>query len=816
MTDDPAARVLRYASPGRGLLDSLPLGNGVLGALLDGGLPAETIAINHDTLWSGAPGYRDNPAAVEHLPAIRQAARAADYRAADNLARQMQGPFTEAYQPVGTVHLTYLTAGARCYARELSLGQARHDVTSTGRDGAVLKRRSFVSAPAGAFVHHVSGSRPGGITVTLSLSSPHDVGPSMSADTIVVTGRAPSHVEFEAAAGIEPVSYEPGRGIGFALALAVRPVGGTLRREGRSLVVEDADELVVVVVAGTTFRSWDQPPDIPLPDIQSATYCHARRVAGQPVEDLVAEHVKDYGELFNRTALHLGALTDGGQTVTTDERLRSDHNDAGLAALLFDYGRYLLISSSRPGSQPSNLQGIWNTERTPPWNSNWTTNINTQMNYWPAEITGLPECHEPLIDLIEQLAVAGRHTARSYYGARGWTAHHNVDIWRSANPVKGGPQWANWAMGGAWLCQHLWQHYEFSGDRRVLRRIYPVLAGASLFVLDMLGEDSAGHLAVSPATSPEHRFYAPDGELAAVTGGTSMDYWIADELFANTLAAATQLGVTDPVLGEIGHARARLRQPAVGTGGILLEWATELPEEDPGHRHLSHLYGCYPGSQAHSNTSDLRDAGYKALRRRLDHGGGSTGWSLAWVIALLARFGAADEAHEQLQRMTRRFLADNLFGLHPSLDGSPGSGIFQIDANFGVTAAITEMLVASHRDSIDVLPALPAAWPSGSVRGLRTRQRVDVDVRWDAGEVTELTLTLRDDTPREVTVSMPTPSSRLVYADTGAPAACHPDTGNRVRMIDFLRCDRPNRFISGNRVAGGLCHHCAVPVGCRP
>jgi alpha-L-fucosidase 2 len=793
MTDNPVTRILRYTSSAKEPLDGLPLGNGVLGALIDGGLPDETIAINHDTLWSGAPGYRDNPAAVEHLPAIRHATTAADYRAADNLARQMQGPFTEAYQPVGAVHLTYLTDGTRSYVRELSLGQALHDVTSTGRDGAVLRRRSFVSAPAGAFVHHVSGSRQGGITATLRLSSPHDVSTSLSANTIVVSGRAPSHVEFEAPAGTEPVSYEPGRGIGFALAMAVRPVGGTLRREDASLVVENADELVVAVVARTTFGSWDQPPDIPLPDIQSAACRHALRVAGQSVEDLVAEHVKDHGELFNRTALRLGTLADGGHLGTTDERLRSAQNgaeDADLAALLFDYGRYLLIASSRPGSQPSNLQGIWNTERTPPWNSNWTTNINTQMNYWPAEITGLPECHEPLIDLIEQLAVAGRHTARSYYGARGWTTHHNVDIWRSANPVKGGPQWANWAMGGAWLCQHLWQHYEFSGDRGLLDRIYPLLADASRFVLDMLTADSSGQLAVSPATSPEHRFYVADGELAAVTAGTAMDYWIADELFANTLAAATQLGVTAPVLGEISHARARLRRPAVGTGGILLEWATELPEEDPGHRHLSHLYGFYPGSQAHSNPPDLRDAGYKALRRRLDHGGGSTGWSLAWVIALLARFGAADEAHQQLRRMTKQFLTSSLFGLCATGDGQ----VVQLDANFGVTAAITEMLLAGHRDSIDVLPALPPAWPAGSVRGLRTRHRVDVDIRWEAGEVAELTLTSRDGVAREVTVTLPAPSSGLADADTGAPVACGRDTGNRVRLTVLLRPDRSSRL----------------------
>jgi alpha-L-fucosidase 2 len=800
MTEEPRARFLRYGAPATGFLDSLPLGNGTLGALIDGGLPAETITINHDTLWSGRPGYRDNRAAAARLPAIRRAAAAGDYRGADHLARGMQGPFTEAYQPAGTVHLAYRADDARSYVRELSLGTGVHDVRNAGPGGAELRRRSFVSAPAGALVHHVGGSRPAGVTMTLRLSSPHPAEGSLSADAIIIAGRAPSHVEFEPPDGGQPVGYEPGLSTGFALALAVRADGGIVRAEGDRLVIEDSDAVVIAVVAGTTFRRWDQPPDLPLDGVGAAARRHARQVAGRAIEDLLAEHVADHAELFGRVVLRLGDSADGRQpeTAGTDERLRrarTGHDDPDLAALAFDYGRYLLIASSRAGSQASTLQGIWNADRTPPWNSNWTTNINTQMNYWPAETTGLPECHEPLIALVEQLAVSGRHTARVYYGARGWAAHHNVDIWRAANPVSGGPQWANWAMGGAWLCRHLWQHYEFGrGDRGFLRRIYPVLADASRFVLDLLTEDGDGGLVVSPATSPEHRFYARDGELAAVTAGTAMDYWITDELFTSTLAAAAQLAVSDPLLGQIKLARDRLRRPLVAADGTLLEWAAELREEDPGHRHLSHLYGAYPGAQAHTTARDLRDPARKALRCRLDHGGGGTGWSLAWAIALLARFGAGDEAHQQLRRLTKRFLADNLFGLHPS----PAGDIFQIDANFGVTAAIAEMLLASHRDSIDVLPALPAAWAAGSVTGLRTRQRVEVGIRWAAGEVTELTLTLRDDTApdgRDVHVTLPAMASPLVRADTGRPADMQRAADNRLGLLTSLFRDRPSRFI---------------------
>jgi len=663
------ARRLQYGSAASGVLDSLPVGNGVLGALLDGGMPSETIAVSHGALWPGAPGA----------------------------------------EPLGRVELDYPGYDIASCRRVLDLGRAVHDVTTTDGDGAVLARRSFASAPAGALVYRISSSRRGGVTVTVRLGSPHgyDEHPAL-AGALLITGRAPSHVR--ASPGSQDVTCEAGGGTGFALALAARPAGGTIRRDAGSLVIEGADAVVLAVVAGTTFRRWDAGPGIALPDIAYAVLRQAREVARRDIGDLEAEHVRDYAGLFGRVSLRLGPESGPesgpgggpGRTAMTDERLRLAGTDPDLAALLFDYGRYLLIASSRPGSP---------------------VNIGTQMSYWPAETTGLPECHEPLVDLIEQLAESGS-----------------------------GPGYAGWAMGGAWLCRHLWQHYEFSGDRRLLSRIYPLLAGASRFVLGMLTEGPGGYLAVSPAPSAGHRCCAADGGLAAVTAGTAMDYWITSELFGNTLSAAGELGVTgDPVLEEIRKASGQLRRPGAGPDGTLLERDAALPGEDPGHRHLSHLYGVYPGAQAHQKDRDLYLPARQALQRRLDHGAGDTSWSLAWVIALLARFGDGDAAHARLQLMTRRFLADNLLALDPSTAGE----CFQAGGSLGVTAAITEMLLASHRDSIDVLPALPAAWPDGSVTGLRTRHRVDVGIRWDHGAVSELVLTAREDVAVAVTFPRP-------------------------------------------------------------
>jgi alpha-L-fucosidase 2 len=456
--------------------------------------------------------------------------------------------------------------------------------------------------------------------------------------------------------------------------------------------------------------------------------------------------------------------------------VRAGGDDPALTQLQFAYGRYLLIASSRPGGQPANLQGIWNTEVAPPWNSNWTTNINLQMNYWPAETTGLADCHQPLFDLLTDLAAPGARTADAYYGAGGWTVHHNIDLWRATNPVCGSPSWANWPMAAAWLCAHLWEHYLFGGDREFLaQRAYPLMRGAARFLLDLLTEDADRHLVTCPSTSPEHNFRLPDGSLAAVSAGATMDHWLASELLGNTAAAARLLHTDPRLVTALDAARGRLRPPATGDDGRLLEWWEDLPEEDPGHRHLSHLYGLYPGSAIDPLTDPARtEAARRALDRRLAHGSGSTGWSIAWVAALAARLGDGELAHRSIRAMLAEFTAPNLFGLHPP-------DLFQIDGNFGLTAAVAEMLLQSHNGVLRLLPALPTAWPDGHAQGLRARGGSTVGLHWADGRLTEATIHAAR--AQRLTVLLPPGTPEPTVTDRTGAAPVRPPS---VRTTDAL------------------------------
>jgi len=726
----------------------LPLGNGRLGCMLFGRVAQERLQLNEDTLWSGAPYTPDNPQALAAIPEVRKLLQEERYQEATTLAsaKVMARPLSQmAYGSLGDLLLDFADSQIPSrYERSLDLSTAIATVRYRTPAGTFL-REVFVSAPHQALVCRLQALK-GPLTFGLAYRGPRKaqyVAPSYQGSaTELTSGEPPDWLFVEPAEPparelqlssddptslmiVGPNSAGPDVAAGLTFALRVKIVSdGSVRVEDGKVSVRGARTAIVLVSAATSYLSYDNVRGDPVDKVRRWTEDAARA----SYEKLQQDHIRDYRSLYSCVTFSLPTTSSSNKP--TDVRIAQAEvaDDPALAALYFQFARYLLISCSRPGSQPANLQGIWNEGTNPPWGSKYTININTEMNYWPADPAGLGQCVEPLLRMVEELSVTGARTAQTMYGARGWVAHHNTDLWRATAPIDG-PLWGLWPCGGAWLCNTLWDHYDYSRDENILRRIYPLLLGATLFFLDTLIEDPKGRgLVTSPSLSPEN--VHPFGSSLCI--GPAMDRQIVRDLFAHMLEAANRLQVEEPLLPKIRETAERIAPDSIGKSGQLQEWLEDWDDRapEPHHRHVSHLYAVYPSSQINiRDTPALSEAAKTSLRRRGDL---ATGWGTAWRLCLWARLGEGEHAHAILESLIgARRTYPNMFDAHPP---------FQIDGNFGGAAGILEMLMQSWGDELRLLPAVPSKWASGEVRGLRARGAMAVSLGWRAHRLSWLEL----------------------------------------------------------------------------